>query len=107
MAKSAFTISDLCTIIRECSISGVSELKFNSLHVVFGRTTATVPEQIKPTTAIVEEQKTIQEKEFIRDEVALRQEQVAMMRIEDPSRAEEMLMEDMLQDNSGLDELED
>lgn len=110
MAKiNSFTMAELCSIISTCASSGVSELKFGSLHVTFGRPTeSTQKDDPAPRTeATVEEQAKIQEEVLLQDELLTRQQQLEFMRIEDPHLAEELMQEEVLaNDGSTEDDFE-
>ncbi len=99
--KTSFPLptDELCSIITACGGAGVSELKFGDLNITFGLPPRQIrflreanrPPASKTGTAISEIQEQEAEKALEEDELALRDEQIENLFIEDPVRAEELL----------------
>lgn len=98
--KINLSFNEVCDIIKTSAEHGVSTLKFGTLHLEFGRPPKQQPAPpvesanplVNPEEEISDAQHTEQTKaQLERDEVSLREEQIAHMMIENPSRAEEML----------------
>lgn len=95
--KTLFTAEQVCSIIKACGEAHVSVLEFGDLRVRFGRS-AEEEDQGRafnpdPATEIAVKQAEISAQSLKRDEIAFREEQLAMAVIEDPVLAEKLLME--------------
>lgn len=100
---------EICEIILSSAQNGVTELKFGSLHIVFGKKTE--PQEISllpgkvygastPDNEISDqthEQMNIDSLEA--DELRLRDDQLSQMQIENPLKAEQMLLDQELEDD--------
>lgn len=102
---------DICTIIEACAEYQVTKLKFGDLYLELGRHTprATVPTQsFSPGTAIPEiNHDQINQDSIETDEVRLREAEIAELMLTDPRKAEEMIENGELEDDtdeSGEDE---
>ena len=118
MAANIFSLSspELSEIISSCAKNGVSKLKFGDLEIEFGKQTNSQAEEHRPDPArssitpveeITEKQHAEQnERAFVKDELEVREERLAMMFIEDPLGAEKLLLDEELEDDdeSGDDE---
>lgn len=109
MAQKNLSAEEICLILKACGESQVAMLKYGDLCVRFGKHTETRsgvqalgdPDTVPPTTsatAIAATQDTEAEKSLLQGEVAFREDEVAMMLIEDPARAEQLIMEGELAD---------
>lgn len=101
--EKALTTQDICAIMEACSKTSVSKLKFGGLSLEFDRPTnpnRTVEENF-PVPLVVAEKN--ERDAILRDEVALREEQIKEMRITDPLRAEELLLAGELEDDDAVD----
>lgn len=114
--KSGLSVTQVCTIIRECTKHKVSTLKFGDLELSFSvndpriynkesdKKLAKSKSETQPVKAITEEQHTKLNKEAIeKEELELRQEQMSTMFIEDPFMAEQLLKDGELEDDDGDD----
>jgi hypothetical protein len=81
------TIEELREIILICRKEGVSELKYGSLHFVMGEKVVADKQQRVNKSKIDK----IDEDTTLRDEISLREEQLAMAMIENPSAYEDLL----------------
>lgn len=104
--EKALSSQELDAIIRSCSEAGVIKLKFGDLHISFGKKVreelvATIPPKtFEPE--ISEEQHKAQTKNTVeRNEIEMREEQVAFSIIEDPALAEKLISEGELPDDDG------
>lgn len=99
--KSDLSTDEVCRILETSAKSGVTSLKFGGLSVTFEKKLEPVgvplaephPNSVlAPVTVLTEAQHLNQTQEVVlRDEVHLRQEQLAQAMIEDPLRWEELL----------------
>jgi len=117
--KKSLDSKDILSIIESCATHGVILLKLENLHLELGkRTQQEDPSELltsethpKPTEAAISEQQhaTITQETLEEDELAIRDEQLAEMLLTDPQGAEEMLLneelEDARDDRSDSDEL--
>lgn len=114
--KSFLSREDVCSIIETSAKARVVELKFNGLHVVFGRTAdKQVIENnsypfvhqapaIPSVKDLTEDQHRQQTKEAIEaDEVSLREDQLARLLVEDPVRYEQLISAGELTDVASAD----
>lgn len=91
---------NIAVILKACSESGVMELNFHDLRVIFGRTAKTKeaqPELIQAPAAVIAEPAPLA------DEIEARAEQLMQMFIEDPAQAEKLLLDGELEDDDGDD----
>lgn len=102
--------AEICSIIKVSAESGVTELKFGSLHVTFGRLTKEKEDiplvQQNPTpnpvSVLTDENHKKQQSDYLETEqMKLREEQLARALVEDPVKYEELLRTGDLTD--GLD----
>lgn len=99
-------------IIKTCGEVGVSELKFGDLHVRFDKPVNRAQEDrdfrsevsetpfSQPDTEISAIQEQAYKESLERDEVALREEQLSQMFIEDPAQAERLLLDGKLSEEA-------
>jgi hypothetical protein len=99
--KNDLQCQDICLIIEKCSAHGVTTLKFGSLEVSFNP----VPKQNKPGAEIsAETHDKLNEEANLKDEVDLREEQIANAQVEDPLLAEQLILDGELDDESDSDD---
>lgn len=100
---------DICTIIEACAENQVTKLKYGDLYLELGRQTPrdTVPTQtVSPGTEIPEiNHDKITQESIETDEVKLREAEIAELMLTDPRRAEEMIENGELEDDT--DELDE
>ncbi len=97
--KKEMTHKEIISIIKACGKSQVTEIQIGDLCVKFGRQTepglseAIAPQDFSPAPAQSDaELQKEQKMEFDREELAYREEQLAMMLIENPSLHEELVI---------------
>nr|NQU92257.1 hypothetical protein [Bacteroidota bacterium] len=104
--KTTFNLEEMCIIIKECAASGVAELKFGDLNVsffdrkekeraVFDQSSS---DYDHPGPEKIEEIISNQEELTESDELNHRDTQMMTMAIEDPSKFEDMLVHDEVED---------
>lgn len=108
------SVDAVCSILKECSTSGVSELKFRDLHVRFGSTAGPVvdlrslryplvqqPQGPQPEVAdLTPEQHAENTKLTLElEELRMREEKLARALVEDPLEYERMLRDGELSDD--------
>lgn len=113
--KLLLSVSDVCAILKACGEAKASELKFGGLHVKFGQPaplppppaalvdTAPAPRTAEEMAALQKTQTQVSELARIKDEIALREEQLAYMSVVDPLAMERMLDEGDLIDEPADD----
>lgn len=117
-SKSILTVADVCAILKACGEAKAAELKFGGLYVKFGQPAplpapaAPVDKAPAPLTAteiaeLQQKQTQVAELSQIQAEIALREEQLAHMRVVDPLAMERLLEEGDLIDASDRDEDEE
>lgn len=92
-AKNNLTSDDICKIIKACAENGVYKIKCSTLEVEFGQPKKNDPEnntELIPVLTQAEHDK-MNKDALEEEEIKTRDEQVRMMLIEDPLRAEEMI----------------
>lgn len=104
--KTALTADEVCRILNACGRARVVELKFGDLQVCFGKTTETVvtpgqkvldmsnlerPPHPAPVTEMTGPPKNIESRVKTQQELALREDQLELMRLEDPAGYEELI----------------
>lgn len=102
MGKKILESSEICSIIKACGESEVSELKFGDLSIKFGRSASHLNPEPVLDRSIEQEQTRIQDEVLVQDELMSREDELANMLVEDPVRYEEMLAEmgeDIVEDN--------
>lgn len=114
---SKFTVSELCAILKACGTSAVAELKFGDLHVIFGprpevitvsehRTPLVLPMEKElmpdPATEIAATQEKIARESLELDEIQNKEDQLALLAIEDPVTYEELLANGELDEDARL-----
>ena len=99
MGKIGLSSADICAIIKTCSENGVAQLKFGDLEIHFGKPETlhddrppAPPNHTRPATEIAATQKQIAKKSLLKDEVSLREDELALMVIENPMEAERLIM---------------
>lgn len=102
--KSILSPAEACFILEVSARTGVTELKFRDLHVVFGKTAESRHEADMPhgpaspaandltATQHLEQSKAALEQ----DELRVRQDRLAMALVEDPALYEELLVNEEL-----------
>ena len=109
MEINRLSCQEICEIITVSAKSGVSKLKFGSLFLEFGKQTETHPESHQsdklgnastPDAEMLEKARQhSQEQSMVENELQVREERIAMLYIEDPLKAEEMLRDEELEDD--------
>ena len=99
-------VQEICQIIKACADAGVTSLKCGPLELSFGKQTEKIPEEKPAVTEITDnERKQIKEDSLTQDDVALRTDQIAMMLVENPSKAKELIASgDLVDDDADTDE---
>lgn len=96
------TIAELCDLIRECHASDVKHIRFGTLDISFGMKpqwgTAPLRETSPPVAAISgltpgQPGEYVNEESLLKDELALKEDQLAEMMITDPLEYERLLTE--------------
>lgn len=103
--SSLLTAEDIKGIIKVCFDNGVKKFAYQGLALDFGEppSTITAPSQEVPLMEPLVDHKA-QDRAYLEEEdVKTRQERVAMAIIEDPSLAEQLLMDGDLIDGDGDD----
>lgn len=101
--KYHLTAHDVCLIIKECGVAKVAKLEFCGLRLEFGPSAGqAVPDYASahvfqaptptPETEISEIQRKEAEKAFVKDEVDVREDQIAELLVTDPVEAEKLLI---------------
>lgn len=100
--EKAISAIDICKIIRACALNGVSTLKYSSLEVSFkshqkleisgdkpvsSNSTAQVQQIPREIIAMQDEES---EKSFLSDTIAIREQQLSEMLINEPEKFEEL-----------------
>jgi hypothetical protein len=89
--KIAFKAQEICEILRTCHLSGVRQFKLDTMDVVFANPALDVPESL-PVPEGLRKAMILQEQDaLIKDEVALREEEISRLLIEDPVKYEELM----------------
>lgn len=94
------TSADICAIIKTCADSGVTFLCLGELTVEFNNHRSEPPIQDEEVNPMLQE--VVSENEIERDEIALRDDQLAHMEIEDPVAYERELLKGDLIDSKEL-----
>jgi hypothetical protein len=104
----SLTVDEVCRILIECARTGASELQFRDLHVSFG---AQATEIVEPHSSIAAEMAPNHEKmnqdALENDELALREEQMSLLAIENPMAFEQAIMDGELDEDERLDNEDD
>ncbi len=91
--NSSLTPEELCAILKACGDAKVAEMDFGTLHVRFDR-----PDQKplpNPGIAVSDDTlKQVTERVLREDEHRLREDQMALLQIENPLAAEQLALED-------------
>ena len=103
---------DICLIIETCAKNGVTILKFGDLDLNFGKPAEPVQIASTPDKAISDANHELNTKNAIeKDEIDLREDAIAHMIVENPVMAEQMLLDEELEDaddeQSEFDESDD
>jgi hypothetical protein len=96
--------SELCDVLKACHDAKVRELKFKGLHVIFAPAemgSAIQGDLTTEVTTALGAVKLLEREANEKDELALREEQLALMRIENPAEYEAMLSAGELDDGEG------
>mgnify|MGYP001558964529 CR=1 FL=1 len=101
-----FSEKGLCGIIKSCSEAQVSKFTFGDLTIWVGPQSETTAQpanvgynhfaqvpQLNPETELSEIQKLKQSESLLQDELALKEDRLAQMFIEDPVQAERLLLD--------------
>lgn len=104
--KNTLSVAEICSIIKICGKSGVSEFKYEGLHAVFGE--KPTPESKQEVTAIKTPELTSEqveaEKQYILDQEAEQKDlETAELLLTDPEKFEDMLTNDELVQNEETD----
>jgi hypothetical protein len=101
-SKSSLSAEEVCRILAQCARARVRVLQFADLYVRFddlpGEIQVRGPENVKlpqvqhPDTEISAIQTQTEKQAILQDEIAIRQEQLTQMFIENPLEAEKMLL---------------
>jgi hypothetical protein len=114
----ALSAEDICRILLTCGKAKVAELQFGPLCVRFGaqaidedvpRGTLRTSKSLPPTQAkeMAEQQTQIAEKSLAEQEYELRLDQLAQLMIEDPAKAEELIINGDLEETTNGDRAEE
>lgn len=102
-AKNDLQSQDICSIIDTCAKNKVTALKYGGLEISFLAETV-IPKTVlsnPPDNDISEEQHVQNNTEsFLKEEVMTREEQLALLLIEDPVRYEQMLEDGELEEDA-------
>lgn len=89
--KNLLSSKDVCSIIKMCAQSKVSELKFGELHLSFGYFSDESRSEV-PNTRISEAKLKEEEQKYIAEsEIRSKDDEIDQMLIEDPVKFEELL----------------
>lgn len=89
--------SDICKIIKQCSSCGVTEFSYQSLTITFEAKEEIEPEEITPSSKVIEEAQepinlTEVEKKAIREQELIQKElELSTMELEDPYEFENLM----------------
>lgn len=101
--NSTLNCDEICRIMEACAKNGVLTLQFKDLHLQFGKPTKTSTEKIQsPVTGLEVVLKTPEPPKQVTledEEIAAKEERIAMATIENPLEAEELLMQGELVDD--------
>ena len=104
MAKKELNVKELSELIKISAKSGVSELKFGTLELRFGKPTDKLESKLSVKEITEEEHKNLTDEALETDSLRLKKDQIDQMFIENPSEAERLLLnEDLDEDESGQD----
>lgn len=99
------SVEELCAIIKTCGESGVRVIKFPGFYVSFGPTAKPSPLEAPNPAAKTDEpvklvaaQTAVAAKAHLLEEIQTREEQLAMMMIENPVEAEKLILAGELED---------
>jgi hypothetical protein len=102
--KRLLNADEVCSILRTCAESGVASLKLGDLHVTFGKPAyadVQLPDprqQPSPDTEISDQAQKIEAETRLKDEVALKEEEIAFSLVEDPLAYERAILRGELTD---------
>jgi len=107
--KNSLSASDICKIIRQCSESGVTQLKTAEFEVNFGKPEETSPCKVDgdESPQSVENPPQTTENQLVDDRTAeklVEEEMVATLAINDPVAWEEYELKELLHESDGRDE---
>lgn len=112
MDKRGLTAEDICSIINTCALANVRSINFDGLHLEFGVDSQAskspplhVSELNEPTEAALSEKEheELTNTSLLQDETRLRMDQIDLMLIEDPLKAEKLIADGEL-DDTGANE---
>lgn len=104
MAKNNLTSDDICKIIKSCAENGVSEFIFDTLNIEFGKYKKNDPESITVPILTQEAHDKMDKQTLVEEEIKIKEEQIQMLMIEDPAKAEEMIANGDFDDDGNFDE---
>jgi len=90
--RTSFDIDGITRIIEECSRNGVAKFSYGGLELSFlqvDRAPATEPAFVRPELAVAQESQA--KSSLVREEVAVKQEQLEQMLLDDPLEYENLL----------------
>lgn len=85
------TVENLCAILKACTESGVSELKFEGLEVSFWGPTQTLPQAFNLSPEVIAAQEQVSQDVSVEQEVRSREDELAEMLVNDPEKFEDLL----------------
>jgi hypothetical protein len=99
-----FNMTELCSLIKECASSGVSELTLEPFRVVFSEqkkeATTTPPAYFYAQTSVEQDRQKLDDDEvLLKEELRLREDQLSNALLEDPAEFERLLMAGELEDD--------
>jgi hypothetical protein len=104
MDKKELSVKDLSELIKISAKSGVSELKFGTLELRFGKPTEKAESKLSVKEITEEEHKNLTDEALEQDSIRLKKDQIDMLMVENPSEAERLLLnEDLDEYESGQD----
>jgi len=99
--KITLSVGEVCVILSACVESGVTTLKFGDLHVEFGGKPTSTEPALSPVTEITEENhKASTAKAVEADELTLMDERIALLQLENPLLAEELIRSGELEEDA-------
>lgn len=90
---------EVCDIVRTCEAAGVAHFSLGTLVIDFGKKAEARIPVLAPEAAISDAQTTIAKEALEQDELTIKQDQLAQMFVEDPARAEALLLAGELEEN--------
>lgn len=104
-APKNLTAQEICSIIKECARQGVAEMTYGELHVKFQPLgeREEAPAHVPPSQRVRVPAKTLDkiESDSLRnDELAVKEDDLAQMLIEDPAQYEKLVLQGDLADDA-------